>query len=301
MFTAKLGLAAVVVLAALAAGTAPARAQDPALPCKKFSDIYSSGKSLCENMWDGAFQYTEDEENAYTMWFFGQNPNKAVADKLFTGSNATDECHLDYYHVDGPPVEENDKFTECHPWKDAACCKHGTIETADNLLHGYGEKYRWDRCGKLSQECERFFVQEACFYECEPAAGLYRQNPKSQSIADILGRKLYNASAHPDGSWKMEKMPVKASYCNAWMDACKNDMFCGAKDGSYFSCARDYPAPTPTPTPAPEAGGKNVDANATKTSCNNLLTGSGAGRTAISATAAATLLGSAAVQLAAFL
>jgi len=317
-------LCLVVVLAALAASTVPATAQDPALPCKKFSEIYTSGKEICENMWDGAFEYTEDEDKAYTMWFFGQNPNKAVADKVFNGSNATDECHLDYYHVDGPPVKENDKFTECHPWKDAACCKHGTIETADNLLHGYGEKYRWDRCGKLSQECERFFVQEACFYECEPAAGLYRANPKSQTIADILGRRLYNASAHPDGSWKMEKMPIKASYCNAWMDACKNDMFCGAKDGSFFSCARDYPAPVPTPattanttlapTPAPTAnttsapeqctcpqdGAKSTDANNTLNACTNLLAESGAGL-ATGTTAAATLLGAAAVQAAALL
>lgn len=26
------------------------------------------------------------------------------------------------------------------------------------------ESFQWDRCGPLSQECERFFVQEACFY-----------------------------------------------------------------------------------------------------------------------------------------
>lgn len=26
------------------------------------------------------------------------------------------------------------------------------------------ENFQWDRCGPLSQECERFFVQEACFY-----------------------------------------------------------------------------------------------------------------------------------------
>ena len=45
--------------------------------CKKFSEIYSGGKALCENMWDGAFTYTPDdpttganEENrAYTMWW----------------------------------------------------------------------------------------------------------------------------------------------------------------------------------------------------------------------------------------
>lgn len=33
-------------------------------------------------------------------------------------------------------------------------------------------------------------------------------------------------------------MPIKASYCNAWYQACKNDMFCGS--GDYFSCAAAY-------------------------------------------------------------
>ena len=33
------------------------------------------------------------------------------------------------------------------------------------FFHGMlEENFQWDRCGPLSQECERFFVQEACFY-----------------------------------------------------------------------------------------------------------------------------------------
>jgi len=38
--------------------------------CKRFDEIYASGKELCENMWDGAFSYELNETNAYTMWFF---------------------------------------------------------------------------------------------------------------------------------------------------------------------------------------------------------------------------------------
>ena len=33
-------------------------------------------------------------------------------------------------------------------------------------------------------------------------------------------------------------MPIKASYCDSWFEACKNDKFCG--DGDYFSCAVIY-------------------------------------------------------------
>ena len=33
-------------------------------------------------------------------------------------------------------------------------------------------------------------------------------------------------------------MPIKASYCNAWFDACRNDYFCGA--GNFYECAAVY-------------------------------------------------------------
>ena len=39
------------------------------------------------------------------------------------------------------------------------------------LNEAYGEGYEWDRCGKMSQACERFFVQEAwsvCLHACLP-------------------------------------------------------------------------------------------------------------------------------------
>ena len=71
------GLAAALVAADHEAGHA-------APSCKKFSEIYSGGKELCENMWDGAFTYTPDdkttgnneENSAYTMWWMdGPNPN----------------------------------------------------------------------------------------------------------------------------------------------------------------------------------------------------------------------------------
>ena len=48
-------------------------------------------------------------------------------------------------------------------------------------------RYHWDRCGPLSPQCERFFVQEACFYECEPAAGLFRRYPTDTTIHDREG------------------------------------------------------------------------------------------------------------------
>merc|ERR1712129_10645 len=115
---------------------------------------------------------------------------------------------------------EADSFTECHPWKEAACCYESTVKDVDTMLNGYGDEYRWDRCGELSQACERFFVQEACFYECDPNVGLYRYQGNH--------------------SWKVYGMPIKASYCDAWFRACRNDYFCASDSGSYFSCGLEY-------------------------------------------------------------
>jgi len=105
-----------------------------------------------------------------------------------------------------------------------------TVMNAQKLKEGYGKEYHWDRCGPLSPECERFFVQEACFYECEPSAGLYRKYHPS----------VFNASNPDHNEWQMSKMPIKASYCDAWFTACRNDKFCASGGGSYFSCAAEY-------------------------------------------------------------
>jgi folate receptor len=199
--------------------------------CKRFDEIYLTGKELCENMWDGAFSYETNEANAYTMWFFdAQNPNDATAKSLGKlNASGHDTCHLSYFHKDVPgPEPEN--FTECHPWKQNACCNHQTVMTDETLNQGYGKEYRWDRCGKLSPECERFFVQEACFYECDPNAGLYRKWHPS----------VYDPSNTAHNEWQMFKMPIKASYCDAWFTACRKDKFCASAGGSYFSCAAEY-------------------------------------------------------------
>jgi len=205
-----------------------------ALPeCKRFDAIYKSGKELCENMWDGAFKYETDEAKAYTQWFFSSNnPNDDVARSMGKLGNVKhDTCHLNYFHKDAPGPEP-DAFTECHPWKNHACCSHGTVETHTKLKEGYGKEYHWDRCGPLSPECERFFVQEACFYECDPNAGLYRK----------FSPAVYNKSNKDHNEWQLLGMPIKASYCDAWFTACRKDKFCASGGGSYFSCATEYKA-----------------------------------------------------------
>jgi len=142
--------------------------------CTQFKNIYTSGTDLCERMWDDAFQVVDDDtQPGYTMWFFDQddNPNDEVTRQLFPDIASVDECYLQYFHKQEPSPED-DNMRECHPWKNNACCDSSTVESVDALNEGYGDGYQWDRCGPMSQACERFFVMEACLYECEPNAGL---------------------------------------------------------------------------------------------------------------------------------
>jgi len=194
--------------------------------CAPFHKIYADGTELCEKMFDDAFSVTEDEENAYTMWFFDgdNNPNDAITQRLFGGDVAPDQCAVQYFHKKGGPSPEGDGMAECHPWKENACCHSDTVGSEAQIRESYGEGYEWDRCGPMSAACERFFVQEACFYECEPNVSYFRK---------------YNDTNHTDyNEWQLGNMPIKKSYCDAWYTACYNDYFCGK--GNFFECKAHY-------------------------------------------------------------
>jgi len=235
-------------------------AQD--LGCKKFTDIYADGTALCENMWGGAFKVVENVSEAYTMWFFDDvNPNDEISQRLNPDGN-TSVCNLQYFHKT-LPTPEGDDFTECHPWKEASCCT-ANVANATNLKISYGEEYHWDRCGTLSPACERFFVQEACFYECSPHIGLYRKYGGSAcDAADTQCSTVYNASDSSHNTWQVHQMPIRKDYCDSWLVACANDMFCSADNGDYFSCARVQPTPEPTSFPTMSPTGPTVVENNT--------------------------------------
>lgn len=204
--------------------------------CKQFKEIYTGGQEVCEQMFGDAFAYETDEDKAFTMWWFGSStsptsPNRAAAASLSMPVPQT--CDLQYFHK-SVPSPETDSFNECLPWKDEACCHNSTVTSSQKLKEAYGEGYEWDRCGPMSQECERFFVQEACFYECDPFAGQFRKCTDSQVAAAADGDPCF------ENTWEMYKMPIKASYCDAWFDACHNDYFCSSDDGNFFSCDAHY-------------------------------------------------------------
>ncbi|RWS13139.1 Folate receptor beta-like protein [Dinothrombium tinctorium] len=66
----------------------------------------------------------------------------------------------------------------------------------------------------MSQKCAKFFERDACFLNCEPHIGFWLVN----------ARRSF-------GVERMYKVPLCATACNEWWNACKND----------FTCHRNWP------------------------------------------------------------
>ena len=234
--------------------------------CKKISEIYTDGQHLLEKMWGGAFTYETDETKAYTMWWTEggvtgvadahNNPNDLITVAL--GQTVPNTCmNSGFFHKPGPPTPEGPDFTECHPWHANACCHEATVVTPKKMNEAYGVGYEWDRCGPMSQACERFFVEEACMYECEASISAFRKysnEEKALCKADgvAVGATVTKPSdgstytcvadawkpKNSENSWEIHQMPIKASYADAFYRACANDQFCDS--GSFWACEGLY-------------------------------------------------------------
>eukprot|EP00238_Polyblepharides_amylifera_P012429 CAMPEP_0196578826 /NCGR_PEP_ID=MMETSP1081-20130531/9170_1 /TAXON_ID=36882 /ORGANISM="Pyramimonas amylifera, Strain CCMP720" /LENGTH=327 /DNA_ID=CAMNT_0041898159 /DNA_START=106 /DNA_END=1086 /DNA_ORIENTATION=- len=142
---------------------------------------------------------------------------------VFSQARTCDVCHLrNLITKDVASPEDWPEQAHCKQYQDASCC---SVETAvligtDGYDSYYGEEYAWDKCGSLSPECEAWFIHESCFYECDVNAGKFRRDN--------------NCSLEDDSNWKMEGMPMKASQCDSWWAACKNDAFCESSEKDIF-------------------------------------------------------------------
>jgi len=89
----------------------------------------------------------------------------------------------------------------------------------------YGKGYNVHGCGTLSPQCEKYFVEEGCFYECDKNMGKWRKH------ADCT---TPNSTKAGDNGWQIEAMPIKASYCDGWYEACKLDTVCAGPTFNIF-------------------------------------------------------------------
>jgi len=224
--------------------------------CKRFGDIHTVISDMPKSMWAGSFTYETDEAKAYDMWWEGDtNPNDALTNSLMTSKvivnpNAThfnsakqvDKCYLgEYAHKDVDDIVSNTEhptykpadFAVCKPWKERSCCKPETVSSETKIRKEFF--YGLDACGRLSPACEKFYIREACFYECSPNAGLFRAF-KDSDHAGVNDSTVYNKTNDDHNQWAMKGMPTKASWWNGFHAACKDDIICNLDENYEGDC-----------------------------------------------------------------
>jgi len=58
--------------------------------CRKFSDVFESGKAMCNQMWGDSLEYLDKDVNSdqcFDVDFEGKNPNWAVATKKYISTH----------------------------------------------------------------------------------------------------------------------------------------------------------------------------------------------------------------------
>lgn len=129
---------------------------------------------------------------------------------IFNGSQAADHviyerCMRGKFHKTIPGPEEN--LQTCSHFSDKACCTNDTAASLrdDDALYGFN----YSHCAPMSKECQNFFLQNNCFYECSP--------------------NVWPWLSAVDSSYRKERyhnVPLCAGNCNAWWDACRLQQTC---------------------------------------------------------------------------
>jgi len=146
-----------------------------------------------------------------------------AAGLVLTAAQECDVCHLHYYHKE---VSSKEVFgadvKQCREYQSESCCtpKIAKGVSVEGYLYSNGDQTY--ACPAVSAKCQAFFIEEACFYHCDKNLGKWR---KHEDCSDAKPN---------DNAWQIAKMPIKASYCDAWYDACKDDTICADESKSYF-------------------------------------------------------------------
>lgn len=146
------------------------------------------------------------------------------ANLVLAGEPVCEVCHIRYHHT-SVSLPQDSPFPACRQYEKASCCNRETAELL-HTPHMYGEEYAVDHCGALSPQCQAYFEAEACLYECSPHAGKFRKHTDCPTLA-----------AGEGNLWEMFGMPLSASGCDAWWDACKDDLFCVGPSRTFFDRA----------------------------------------------------------------
>ncbi|XP_013411266.1 riboflavin-binding protein [Lingula anatina] len=114
-----------------------------------------------------------------------------------------DECLAGVNHKSRPGPEPY--LRACRTYRNSACCTpQFTRQLAASPITKVGDT-NWNLCGQLSARCERHMVATECFYRCSPNIVHW---------------------ASPNYPAATVRVPICASDCDAWFDACKDDFTC---------------------------------------------------------------------------
>ena len=135
---------------------------------------------------------------------------------------SAEQCISGPFHMNtsSPATKE---YAECKAWSDNTCCTANFTEQLNKTrvrdLYGF----HWGHCKNISKKCEKFLVEEECFYQCEPRLFLWHV-----AKGTIKG------------------VPICGDYCDAWYDACKDDETCVENwltgfdfSNNIYTCPRD--------------------------------------------------------------
>ncbi|XP_050781077.1 retbindin isoform X2 [Gopherus flavomarginatus] len=100
----------------------------------------------------------------------------------------------------------------CQLYAANACCSPKVAQEISSAPLTKVNNSYWNRCGSLSPRCENYLQRVECFYRCSPSAARW---------------------PHPQRPTAILEVPLCLSFCEAWYEACKDDLTC-ARNWMYW-------------------------------------------------------------------
>jgi len=216
-------------------------------------------------LWGSAFHYSTDLDNC-AVWDFGltePNPNRKVTKEPYAeyfcfDSNVTQEAEPQPGCLSDRALSEPTAQTDlgmCSAYTGLSCCNSERAQVYSSFSFpfpffqifdvnlGFSVNRLEDQAARheplgydlghcddqkpLSKQCEQFFLEHACYDQCDPYLHQWA-NPILDSPNIPIG------------------VPVCSDYCDAWFEACKDDLTCADEwlldlvpksDGPGFQCS----------------------------------------------------------------
>ena len=106
------------------------------------------------------------------------------------------------------------------PWVNQSCCTAAYSNALQGGLTNLYANWSYDYCGTISDRCRAFLYWEEAAFQCDPFLAQY-SDPTS----------LYGS---------LVGVPLCASYCDDWWDACRYDSTCATNWATNFPTDANY-------------------------------------------------------------